>query len=38
MPAKSASKIAAWIGPAIPPGELLLEEYFAAGVVGQKDR
>ena len=32
MPAKSASRIITrdpgWIGPAIPPGEILLEEYL----------
>lgn len=39
MPTKSASKTitrdANWLGPAIPPGELLLEEYLKPLGVGQ---
>jgi len=39
MPAKSASKAITrnpnWLGPAIPPGELLLEEYLKPLGVGQ---
>ncbi len=39
MPTKSASKIITrdpnWLGPAIPPGELLLEEYLKPLEVGQ---
>jgi addiction module HigA family antidote len=39
MPTKSASKTitrdASWLGPAIPPGELLLEEYLKPLGVGQ---
>jgi addiction module HigA family antidote len=39
MPAKSASKIITrdpnWIGPAIPPGEILLEEYLKPLGLGQ---
>ena len=39
MPAKSASKIitrdASWLGPAIPPGEILLEEYLKPLGLGQ---
>lgn len=39
MPAKSASKTITrnpnWLGPAIPPGELLLEEYLKPLGVGQ---
>ena len=39
MPAKSASKIITrdpnWIGPAIPPGEILLEEYLRPLGLGQ---
>jgi addiction module HigA family antidote len=41
MPMKSASKIITrdpnWLGPAIPPGELLLEEYLKPLGVGQID-
>jgi addiction module HigA family antidote len=39
MPTKSASRTitrdASWLGPAIPPGELLLEEYLKPLGVGQ---
>ena len=39
MPSKSASRIIArgpeWLGPAIPPGEILLEEYFKPLGLGQ---
>ncbi len=39
MPTKSASKTItrdpAWIGPAIPPGEILLEEYLKPLGIGQ---
>jgi hypothetical protein len=39
MPTKSASKIITrdqkWLGPAIPPGEILLEEYLKPLGVGQ---
>ncbi len=39
MPTKSASKTITrdpnWLGPAIPPGEILLEEYLKALGVGQ---
>ena len=39
MPTKSASKIITrdpnWLGPAIPPGEILLEEYLKPPGVGQ---
>ena len=39
MPTKSASKTitrnARWLGPAIPPGELLLEEYLKPLGLGQ---
>ena len=39
MPPKSASRIitrdASWIGPAIPPGEILLEEYLKPLGMGQ---
>ena len=39
MPAKSASKIItrnpAWLGPAIPPGEILLEEFLTPLGMGQ---
>jgi addiction module HigA family antidote len=41
MPTKSASKTITrdpnWLGPAIPPGELLLEEYLKPLGVGQID-
>ena len=41
MPTKSASKTITrnpnWLGPAIPPGELLLEEYLKPLGVGQVD-
>ncbi len=41
MPAKSASKIItrglSWLGPAIPPGEILLEEYLKPMGLGQVD-
>ncbi len=41
MPTKSASKILTrdpnWLGPAIPPGEILLEEYLKPLGVGQLD-
>ena len=41
MPAKSASKTITrdprWIGPAIPPGEILLEEYLKPLGLGQAD-
>ena len=41
MPTKSASKTITrdpnWLGPAIPPGELLLEEYLKPLGVGQSD-
>lgn len=39
MPAKSASKTITrgpnWLGPAIPPGEILLEEYLKPTGIGQ---
>src|SRR5688572_30663711 len=37
MPTKSASKIRGrnWLGPAIPPGEILLEEYLKPMSIGQ---
>ena len=39
MPAKSASKIItrdpSWLGPAIPPGEILLEEFLKPMSIGQ---
>ena len=39
MPTKSASKTitrdASWVGPAIPPGEILLEDYLKTLGVGQ---
>jgi addiction module HigA family antidote len=39
MPTKSASKTITrepnWLGPAIPPGEILLEEYFKPMGIGQ---
>jgi addiction module HigA family antidote len=39
MPTKSASKAIArggnWLGPAIPPGEILLEEYLKPMGIGQ---
>jgi hypothetical protein len=42
MPTKSTSKIIArepnWLGPAIPPGELLLEEYLKPLGVGSSKR
>ncbi len=41
MPTKSASKTITrnpnWLGPAIPPGELLLEEYLKPRGIGQID-
>jgi antitoxin HigA-1 len=41
MPTKSASKIITrdpnWLGPAIPPGEILLEEYLKPKGIGQVD-
>ena len=41
MPAKSASKTItrdpAWLGPAIPPGEILLEEFLKPLGIGQVD-
>ena len=41
MPTKSASKIitrdARWFGPAIPPGEMLLEEFLKPMGIGQVD-
>ena len=41
MPTKSASKIITrdpdWIGPAIPPGEMLLEEYLQPLGLGQAE-
>jgi addiction module HigA family antidote len=41
MPAKSASKTItrehAWLGPAIPPGEILLEEYLKPMGLGQME-
>jgi antitoxin HigA-1 len=41
MPTKSASKIitrdARWLGPAIPPGEMLLEEFLKPMGIGQVD-
>jgi addiction module HigA family antidote len=41
MPTKSASKIITrdpnWLGPAIPPGEILLEEFMKPEGIGQAD-
>jgi len=41
MPTKSASKIITrdpnWLGPAIPPGEILLEEFLKPEGIGQAD-
>jgi addiction module HigA family antidote len=41
MPTKSASRIitrdSSWLGPAIPPGEILLEEFLKPLRVGQAD-
>jgi addiction module HigA family antidote len=41
MPAKSASKTItrdpSWLGPAIPPGEILLEEFLKPMGIGQVD-
>ena len=41
MPTKSASKIITrdpnWLGPAIPPGEILLEEFLKPQGLGQAD-
>lgn len=41
MPTKSASKIItrdpSWLGPAIPPGEILLEEFMKPQGIGQAD-
>jgi len=41
MPTKSASKIITrdpnWLGPAIPPGEILLEEFIKPEGIGQAD-
>jgi addiction module HigA family antidote len=41
MPTKSASKTITresnWLGPAIPPGEILLEEYLKPKGIGQVD-
>ncbi|HXA19633.1 MAG TPA: HigA family addiction module antitoxin [Thermoanaerobaculia bacterium] len=41
MPTKSASKIITrdpnWLGPAIPPGEILLEEFMKPQGLGQAD-
>jgi len=41
MPTKSASKIitrgSSWLGPAIHPGEILLEEYLKPGGIGQAE-
>jgi len=41
MPTKSASRIitrdSSWLGPAIPPGEILLEEFLKPLGVGQAD-
>ncbi len=41
MPTKSASKIITrdpnWLGPAIPPGEILLEEFLKPHGIGQAD-
>ena len=41
MPTKSASKITDrhpnWLGPAIPPGEILLEEFMKPQGIGQAD-
>jgi addiction module HigA family antidote len=41
MPTKSASKIITrdpnWLGPAIPPGEILLEEFMKPQGIGQAD-
>ena len=41
MPTKSASKIItrdpSWLGPAIPPGELLLEEFLKPSGIAQVD-
>ena len=41
MPTKSASKIITrdpnWMGPAIPPGEILLEEFMKPEGIGQAD-
>jgi len=41
MPTKSASRIItrdpSWLGPAIPPGEILLEEFLKPVGIGQAD-
>ena len=41
MPTKSASRIItrdpSWLGPAIPPGEILLEEFLKPQGIGQAD-
>ena len=41
MPTKSASKTITrdpnWLGPAIPPGEILLEEFLKPTGIGQAD-
>src|SRR3954468_11361979 len=41
MPSKSASRIitrdSSWLGPAIPPGEILLEEFLKPLGIGQTD-
>ena len=41
MPTKSASRIitrdSSWLGPAIPPGEILLEEFLKPLGIGQAD-